>query len=141
MGSEEKAVACGQWLEDLYRLKISIALANHSLDLFAQLLVSKRGGAIWKRVTGFGVCLLQGRSSSQWGREEGWKIGCWVSLRFRLFGRHEISIFLVLRTIPDGFPLNPTYGLNRDREKISIALPNQSLDLSACLISYRWDRF
>ena len=64
----------------------------------------------------------RGRSSSQWGREEGWKIGCWVSLRFRLFGRHEISIFLVLRTIPDRFPLNPTYGLNRDREKISMAL-------------------
>ena len=60
MGSEEKAVACGQWLEDLYRLKISIALANHSLDLFAQLLVSKRGGVIWRRVTGFGVCPLRG---------------------------------------------------------------------------------
>ena len=45
--------------------------------------VSKGGGAIWKRITWFGVCLLQGRSSSQWGREEVWKIGCWVSLRFR----------------------------------------------------------
>ena len=39
----DKAVTGGQWLEDLYRLKISIALANHSLDLFAQLLVSKGG--------------------------------------------------------------------------------------------------
>ena len=48
---------------------------------------------------------------------------------FGFFGRHEISIFLVLRMISDGFPLNPTYGLNRDREKISIALPVRSLDL------------
>ena len=35
---------------------------------------------------------------------------------FGFFGRHEISIFLVLRAISDGFPLNPTYRLNRDRE-------------------------
>ncbi len=30
---------------------------------------------------------------------------------FGLFGRCEILIFLVLRTIPDEFPLNPTYRL------------------------------
>ena len=34
-----------------------------------------------------------------------------------------------MRTISDGFPLNPTYGLNRDLERISIALLIQSLDL------------
>ena len=28
---------------------------------------------------------------------------------FGFFGRDEISIFLVFRTISDGFPLNPTY--------------------------------
>ena len=30
---------------------------------------------------------------------------------FGFFGRDEISIFLVFRTISDGFPLNPTYKL------------------------------
>ena len=41
-------------------------------------------------------------------------------LGFGLFGRCEISIFLVLRTIPDGFPLNLTYTLLVGRRSLSI---------------------
>ena len=77
-------------------------------------------------------------ASDQWGRKDG-RLDVGFRSGFGSFGRHEFSIFLVLRTISDGFPLNPTYGLNRDLERISIALLIQSLDLSACLISYRWE--